>query len=29
VGTTPVPTMPPYLGLTCIIALEGVYPTQN
>jgi microcystin-dependent protein len=28
-GTTPVPTMPPYLGLTCIIALEGVYPTQN
>ncbi len=28
-GTTPVPTMPPYLALTCIIALEGVYPSQN
>jgi microcystin-dependent protein len=28
-GTTPVPTMSPYLALTCIIALEGVYPTQN
>jgi microcystin-dependent protein len=28
-GTTPVPTMPPYLALTCIIALEGIFPSQN
>jgi len=28
-GSTPVPTMPPYLGLTCIIALEGVFPAMN
>jgi microcystin-dependent protein len=28
-GTTPVPTMSPYLALTCIIALEGVYPSPN
>jgi microcystin-dependent protein len=28
-GATPVPTMPPYLALTCIIALQGVYPSPN
>ena len=28
-GTTPVPTMPPYLALTCIIALEGIFPSAN
>lgn len=25
----PVPTMPPYLGLNCIIALTGAFPSQN
>jgi microcystin-dependent protein len=28
-GSQPVATMPPYLTLNCIIALEGIYPTQN
>lgn len=28
-GGQPVPTMPPYAALTCIIALEGIYPSQN
>jgi microcystin-dependent protein len=28
-GNQPVATMPPYLGLTCIIALEGIYPSRN
>ncbi len=28
-GSQPVPTMPPYLGLTCIIALEGIYPSRS
>ncbi len=25
----PIPTMPPYTTLTCIIALTGVFPSQN
>jgi microcystin-dependent protein len=25
----PVPIMPPYVGLNCIIALTGAFPTQN
>jgi len=28
-ANAPVPTMPPYLGLNCIIALTGAYPSQN
>jgi len=28
-SSAPVPTMPPYLGLNCIIAITGVFPTQN
>jgi microcystin-dependent protein len=28
-GGQPVPTMPPYVGLTCIIALEGIFPPHN
>jgi len=28
-ASAPVPTMPPYLGLNCIIALEGAFPSAN
>ena len=28
-ANAPVPTMPPYLGLNCIIALQGAFPPQN
>ena len=28
-GSQPVATMPPFLGLSCIIALEGIFPSQN
>jgi microcystin-dependent protein len=28
-GGEPVPIMPPYLTLNCIIALDGIYPTPN
>jgi microcystin-dependent protein len=28
-GGQPVPTMPPYLGLKCIIALQGIFPSRN
>jgi microcystin-dependent protein len=28
-GGQPVPTMSPYLGLNCIIALQGIFPSQN
>ncbi|MGA8150904.1 MAG: tail fiber protein [Terriglobales bacterium] len=28
-GSQPVSTMPPYLGLTCIIALSGIFPSRN
>jgi microcystin-dependent protein len=28
-GGEPVPIMPPYLTLNCVIALEGIFPTPN
>lgn len=28
-GSQPVATMPPYLVLNCIIALEGIFPSRN
>jgi len=28
-ASAPVPTMPPYLGLYCIIAIEGVFPPRS
>lgn len=28
-GNQPVATMPPYLTLNCIIALEGIFPSRN
>ena len=28
-ASAPVPTMPPYVGLNCIIALQGIFPSRN